>query len=140
MIKITLGILLILLVNGVISGDLYFNSSKQKYLLCGLRNCKTCSSDGINCLNCNPGYGPDSSNTCSVCKPSYCSDCSTSLETCKTCHLGYSLIKNECIKCPNFCSKCTSTNVCTECIKGFTYHTESGICQRNISGECQVYD
>lgn len=84
--------------------------------------CATCTS-ATHCTSCVAGHLYDGAGSCDVeCSPD-CQTCERTQSTCLTCHSGYYIINNTCVKCPlEGCKKCIigeHAATCRECLDGY---------------------
>ena len=119
---------------------------------CGVSNCGQCSFDNF-CSICNTGYTLTSWGSCvkTTCDVANCASCSIN-NICSACNSGYSLTGNLSIVMPtstyefacalnnqcrmtssltcnvNYCSYCTSNNVCASCMSGYDFDSTNTNC------------
>ncbi|CAD8103048.1 unnamed protein product [Paramecium primaurelia] len=94
----------------VCSPNQYFDKNQQQCIQCS-QNCDRCINDVI-CTQCDFLKFRILTNNQCICKEGYYDD------------------NQNCLKCLQFCNKCTSENDCQDCIKGFSYNSNSLICER----------
>lgn len=68
-----------------------------------------------------------------------CLQCSTAVN-CLLCVSGYALVGWNCVRCPDNCRKCSSSNTsqCLDCRHG--YYNDNQVCKPSPKPQCFIFD
>lgn len=117
----------------VLLGSLVALSSSR----CGIDFCSICSNNQAACVECNPGFKPNTNGSlCLDCNIPNCISCSAN-QTCSQCSANFSIFPGgqSCIQCnvPN-CLECNAVDNCISCANGFT--PAGGACHSCMIQNC----